>query len=147
MSEDLSTLTRPQLDARAAELGVENPKKLPNKGAVIEAIHTAEATQPQQDPAIDPVTGEPWRAVVNGVDITGEEAKEVVLRNRALDESEPAPEALEGPVTEATEAAPTSSLGLIPRAPESAPGYRPGLPSSLRERIEAAGGVVPGEEG
>ena len=37
--EDLSLLSRGQLDARAAELGVENPQELPNKQAVIDAIN------------------------------------------------------------------------------------------------------------
>ncbi len=34
----LEDLTRPQLDEKARELGIEKPEELPNKGAVIEAI-------------------------------------------------------------------------------------------------------------
>lgn len=36
--EDLSGLTREELDARAIEAGVKDPDKLPNKQAVIDAI-------------------------------------------------------------------------------------------------------------
>jgi hypothetical protein len=36
--EDLDALKREDLDKLALELGVEDPDKLPNKGAVIEAI-------------------------------------------------------------------------------------------------------------
>jgi hypothetical protein len=43
------------------------------------------------EPELDPVTGEPWRASVSDGDgfrdLTGEEAKEVVLRNRAGDDA------------------------------------------------------------
>ena len=42
--EDLSAKPRKDLDARAVELGVEDPDKLPNKDAVIEAIEAARAS-------------------------------------------------------------------------------------------------------
>src|SRR5690606_23133264 len=52
---------------------------------------------------LDPVTGEPWRASVSDGDgfrdLTGEEAKEVVLRNRAADGGdapEPTPSGVDG---------------------------------------------------
>jgi hypothetical protein len=35
---ELSELKRPELDAKAVELGIEDPDKLPNKGAVVKAI-------------------------------------------------------------------------------------------------------------
>lgn len=38
-SEDLTLLSRGQLDERAAALGVESPQDLPNKQAVIDAIN------------------------------------------------------------------------------------------------------------
>lgn len=44
--EDLNELTRDVLNARAVELGIEAPDKLPNKGAVIEAIQAAEHPEP-----------------------------------------------------------------------------------------------------
>jgi hypothetical protein len=43
-SEDLGALNRDQLDERAIELGIEEPGKLPNKNAVVEAIQAAQAT-------------------------------------------------------------------------------------------------------
>jgi hypothetical protein len=42
---DLTKLGRDALDARAAEVGVEDPDKLPNKQAVIDAIEAATATE------------------------------------------------------------------------------------------------------
>ena len=39
----LDRLTRDELDDMAAELDIENPDELPNKGAVIEAIEAAKA--------------------------------------------------------------------------------------------------------
>jgi hypothetical protein len=36
---------------------------------------------------LDPVTGEPWRATVNGADVFGDQAKEIVLRGRAVDDA------------------------------------------------------------
>lgn len=47
--EDLNELRRDVLDARAAELGVDAPDKLPNKAAVIEAIQAAEHPGPVED--------------------------------------------------------------------------------------------------
>lgn len=41
--EDLSGLTRPELNERAEAAGVESPKSLPNKEAVADAIREAEA--------------------------------------------------------------------------------------------------------
>lgn len=40
--ERLEDLTRAELDRRAGEAGVEDPERLPNKDAVIEALHGAE---------------------------------------------------------------------------------------------------------
>jgi hypothetical protein len=48
---ELSRLKRAELDKLAAGVGVEEPEKLPNKGAVIAAIRDAEA---QQEPAQAP---------------------------------------------------------------------------------------------
>jgi hypothetical protein len=42
--EDLDALNRDQLNERAIELGIEEPRKLPNKNAVVEAIQAAQAT-------------------------------------------------------------------------------------------------------
>lgn len=47
---DLSALTRAELDARAAELGIESPETLPNKAAVIAAIEEV-LTRPNEDGA------------------------------------------------------------------------------------------------
>lgn len=44
MAEDLSDLTREELNERAEEAGVEDPEDLPNKEAVIDAINEAEGT-------------------------------------------------------------------------------------------------------
>lgn len=112
--ESLMKRSRAELDALALESSVESPEKLPNKGAVVDAILESfaaadaardeeEARKEALDPGIDPVTGEPWRAAVDGVEIFGEEAREVVLRNRerdAFDDAhplrpQPAPEAPE----------------------------------------------------
>lgn len=41
--DDLSNLTRDELNARATRAGVENPDALPNKAAVGDAIRVAEA--------------------------------------------------------------------------------------------------------
>jgi hypothetical protein len=43
--EDLSERKRPELDALAAELGVEKAEELPNKAAVIEAIEAARQSE------------------------------------------------------------------------------------------------------
>jgi hypothetical protein len=43
--EDLLKLTRPVLDERALTLGVEEPGKLPNKGAVVDAVLVAQGTR------------------------------------------------------------------------------------------------------
>lgn len=43
-SEDLDALNRDQLNERAAELGIDEPAKLANKGAVIDAIRAAQTT-------------------------------------------------------------------------------------------------------
>ena len=43
-SEDLDALNRDQLNERAVNVGIEEPDKLANKGAVIEAIQAAQAT-------------------------------------------------------------------------------------------------------
>lgn len=44
-ADDLTRLSRDELDARAAALGVENPNELPNKDAVITAIQDKETNQ------------------------------------------------------------------------------------------------------
>lgn len=44
-AEDLDSLTRDELNERAEAAGVEDAAKLPNKGAVIDAIHEAESEQ------------------------------------------------------------------------------------------------------
>jgi hypothetical protein len=43
--------SRPELDAWASKVGVENPESLPNKAAVVEAIEQAEAASEAGDPA------------------------------------------------------------------------------------------------
>lgn len=45
----LADLKRPELDKLAADLGIEDPAKLPNKGAVVEAIEAAQAAGPAAD--------------------------------------------------------------------------------------------------
>jgi hypothetical protein len=47
--EDLTKLKRPQLDAIAKELGVEEPDKLDNRGLVIEAIEAARKAEDAGD--------------------------------------------------------------------------------------------------
>lgn len=42
-ASELERLPRSDLDSRARGLGVENPERLPNKGAVVEAIESVEA--------------------------------------------------------------------------------------------------------
>ena len=44
MAEDLSDLSRDELNTRAEEAGVENPEDLGNKSEVIAAIEEAEGT-------------------------------------------------------------------------------------------------------
>lgn len=41
LPDDLDALTRDELDARALQVGVEDPQKLPNKAEVVAAIHAA----------------------------------------------------------------------------------------------------------
>lgn len=108
--EALMKRSRAELDALALESSVESPEKLPNKGAVIDAIlesfAAADAARDEDgalDPEIDPVTGEPWRAAVNGEEISGEEAREVVLRNRERDAFDDAHPARPQPAPEAPE--------------------------------------------
>lgn len=54
-AKDLTKLKRPALDKLAAEAGVPDPGKLPNKDAVAEAI---EAPNPALAPEPDPEPGE-----------------------------------------------------------------------------------------
>lgn len=49
-AENLSALTRPDLDAHAAQAGVEAPEKLPNKDAVIAAIAEQAPPEPTEAP-------------------------------------------------------------------------------------------------
>jgi hypothetical protein len=53
LPEELDSFKRDRLDAIATDLGVDRPGDLPNKGAVIDAIRTAQAAQ-TDDPGPDP---------------------------------------------------------------------------------------------
>lgn len=64
MTTDLTAMTRAELDAYAATLGIEAPEKLPNKGAVIEAIEEA-LTAPDDD-AGDAVSDAPQATEAGG---------------------------------------------------------------------------------
>ncbi|WP_210492296.1 hypothetical protein [Patulibacter sp. SYSU D01012] len=45
LPDRLEALQRDELDARARDAGVEDPQKLPNKAAVVAAIHAAHSTE------------------------------------------------------------------------------------------------------
>jgi hypothetical protein len=74
--EDLASLKRADLNTLAAELGIENPEKLKNKPAVIEAIEQARAES--ENPDADASTEE-----------SDSESSEVGEVNPDADESDP----------------------------------------------------------
>lgn len=82
------------------------------------------------DETIDPVTGKPWTVTVNGEEVTGDEARAIVLDARAEDEKRAA-ESLKP-------AEPVTGLGEITALPpEQAPGYQGGVPAATQARIDA----------